>query len=62
MSLTFPIKLFQDVIETTAVPIIASHSSVRAIASHARNLTDEMIRMVADQEELSISITTTPSG
>lgn len=42
-------QTFQDVIETTAVPIIASHSSVRAIASHARNLTDEMIRMVADQ-------------
>lgn len=38
---------FWDVIEESKAPIIASHSSVRAIAAHPRNLTDEMIRALA---------------
>ncbi len=42
-------KSFFDVIETTQVPLIASHSSARALASHARNMTDEMIRATAEQ-------------
>ncbi len=42
-------KTFFDVIETTQVPLIASHSSARALASHARNMTDDMIRATAQQ-------------
>lgn len=37
-------KTFWDTIETTKAPIIASHSSARALASHARNMTDDMLR------------------
>lgn len=40
-------KTFFDVIETTRAPIIASHSSARALTSHPRNMTDEMLRAVA---------------
>lgn len=38
---------FFDVIETSSVPVIASHSSVRAIAHHNRNMTDKMIKALA---------------
>jgi membrane dipeptidase len=38
---------FYDVLETSAVPVIASHSSARAICSAARNLTDDMVRALA---------------
>ena len=38
---------FWDVIETTKAPIIASHSSSRALTAHGRNVTDEMARAVA---------------
>ena len=41
-------RTFWDVVETSQAPIIASHSSTRAIASHKRNMTDEMIRATAD--------------
>jgi membrane dipeptidase len=37
-------KTFYDVIELTKAPVIASHSSCRAIARHARNMTDDMLR------------------
>ncbi|MFB3813325.1 MAG: dipeptidase [Terriglobales bacterium] len=40
-------KTFWDVIETTKAPIIASHSSARALTDHYRNMTDEMLRAVA---------------
>ncbi len=40
-------KAFWDVLETSSVPVIASHSSCRAIADIPRNLTDEMIRALA---------------
>jgi membrane dipeptidase len=38
---------FWDVIATTKAPIIASHSSCRALADHPRNMSDEMIRALA---------------
>ena len=38
---------FWDVLRTTHAPIIASHSSARALAASPRNLTDEMLRAVA---------------
>jgi membrane dipeptidase len=37
---------FWDTLETTRAAVIASHSSVRAIAPHPRNLSDEMLRAV----------------
>ncbi len=40
-------KTFWDVIETTKVPIIASHSSARALTNAQRNMTDDMLRAVA---------------
>ena len=42
-------KSFFDAIELSKAPIIASHSSVRAIAQHNRNMTDEMIKKLADK-------------
>jgi membrane dipeptidase len=42
-------KTFQGLIETVKAPPIASHSSCRALATHPRNMTDEMIRAVADK-------------
>lgn len=38
---------FWDVIKTTQAPIIASHSSARALTDHPRNMTDDMLRAVA---------------
>src|SRR5438094_2552194 len=40
-------QTFYDVIATTQAPVIASHSSARALTSHARNMTDDMLRAVA---------------
>jgi membrane dipeptidase len=40
-------KTFYDVIETTRAPVIASHSSARAIADHPRNMSDEMLKALA---------------
>ncbi len=37
-------KTFFAVIEVTKAPVIASHSSARALASHTRNLTDEQLK------------------
>lgn len=39
----------QDVFEHTKKPFVASHSNARAVASHPRNLTDEMVRRLADR-------------
>jgi membrane dipeptidase len=39
-------KTFWDVIEVTRAPIIASHSSARALADHPRNMTDDMLKAV----------------
>ena len=41
-------KTFAAVRETCAAPIIASHSSCRAISEHPRNMTDAMLKQVAD--------------
>ncbi len=40
-------KSFYDVIELSRAPVIASHSSVRAICDSPRNLSDEMIKALA---------------
>ena len=39
-------KTFWDVLATTRAPIIASHSSARALTNAGRNLTDEMLHAV----------------
>jgi membrane dipeptidase len=38
---------FYDTIATSTAPIIASHSSCRAVSSNTRNMTDDMIRALA---------------
>jgi membrane dipeptidase len=40
-------KTFYDTIAVTKAPVIASHSSARALTNHARNMTDDMLRAVA---------------
>jgi membrane dipeptidase len=40
-------KTFQDALEVSKAPVMASHSSVRAIANHPRNMTDDMMRALA---------------
>jgi membrane dipeptidase len=40
-------KTFYDVIETSRAPVIASHSSSRALADHKRNMTDDMLRALS---------------
>ena len=40
-------KTFFDTLEVTRAPVIASHSSVRAIADHPRNMDDDMLRALA---------------
>ncbi len=43
-------KTFWDVMETTRVPVIASHSGARALADVPRNMTDEQMRAVATSD------------
>ena len=40
-------KTFYDVLATSTKPVIASHSSVYAIAPHQRNLKDEQLKAIA---------------
>jgi membrane dipeptidase len=40
-------KTFYDALEVSSAPIIASHSSCRAVSNHTRNMTDDMIRALA---------------
>jgi len=40
-------KTFYDVLETSSAPVIASHSSSRALANVPRNMTDDMLRAIA---------------
>ena len=40
-------KTFYDVLATSTAPVIASHSSCRALCSAARNMTDDMLRDLA---------------
>jgi membrane dipeptidase len=40
-------KAFYDVLEISERPVMASHSSVRALCGHPRNMSDDMIRALA---------------
>lgn len=42
-------KAFYDVIELSEAPVIASHSSVRSICNHPRNMSDDMIKRLAEK-------------
>ena len=41
---------FFDVLEVTEDPVIASHSGVRGVNPHRRNLSDEMLRALAEND------------
>lgn len=41
-------KGFYDVLETSEKPIIASHSNARGVCRNVRNLTDDMLKKLAD--------------
>ena len=41
-------KTFWDMVETSTSPVIATHSNCRALTDVPRNLTDDMIRALAD--------------
>jgi len=40
-------QAFFDAIETSRAPILNTHAACRAVANHARNLTDEMLKALA---------------
>jgi membrane dipeptidase len=40
-------KTFWDALEVSQAPLVASHSSCRALSGHPRNMTDEMIKALA---------------
>jgi membrane dipeptidase len=40
-------KTFYDALEVTRAPVLLSHSSMRAISKHPRNVTDDMLRALA---------------
>lgn len=40
---------FYDVLECSDAPVVATHSCCRALAGHKRNLTDDMIRALAEK-------------
>jgi len=40
-------KTFYDALEVSKAPLIASHSSCRAVCNHARNMSDQMIKDLA---------------
>ena len=40
--------VFYDAIEISGAPIIASHSNARVVTEHERNMTDEMLKLLAE--------------
>ena len=43
-------KSFWDVMQVTTKPIIATHSNAKTLCSHPRNLNDEQIKAIADND------------
>lgn len=39
---------FHDVLDCSVTPVVATHSCCRSLADHPRNMTDDMIRLLAD--------------
>ena len=44
---------FWDVLKYSRKPVVASHSNARALCPHPRNLSDEMIRVLAEKGGIS---------
>ena len=44
-------KSFYDALEISTKPIVASHSSARALCDHPRNLTDAQLKLLPPKEE-----------
>ena len=42
-------ETFYDVIGCSKAPVVSTHSCCRALASHKRNMTDDMIRKLSDK-------------
>ena len=40
---------FNDILDCSKAPVLSTHSCCRALANHPRNMTDEMIRRMADK-------------
>ena len=40
---------FWDIVKNTKKPFVASHSNARALCGHCRNLTDDMIKTIAER-------------
>lgn len=43
-------RTFFDAVNISRAPVIASHSSSRSLTNHARNMTDDMLRAVRDND------------
>ena len=41
-------SVFYDAVKLSKAPIIASHSNARAVTDHQRNMTDEMLKLMAE--------------
>jgi membrane dipeptidase len=52
-------KTFWDVLKLSKAPVVASHSACRALSPHHRNLSDEMLKALAEKNGL-IGITVLP--
>ncbi len=48
-------KTFADVLEVTRAPILASHSSARALTAAPRNLTDDQLRAIAATNSVAMA-------
>ena len=53
---------FWDIAKHTKKPFAASHSNARALSPHARNLTDDMLRVIADRGGVAGQSTTHPAS
>lgn len=42
-------QTFNDILECSKVPVLSTHSCCRSLADHPRNMTDDMIRRMADK-------------
>lgn len=47
-------ETFYDVLRVSRAPVIASHSSCRAVANHPRNLSDDMLRALAQNDGVAM--------